>query len=100
MLLLSFALGASALLLIVGLQTSVAGSASAICTVGAALYGRHYLNLLGSGMDAWIFLFAIVFFLSGSLALLGPGCYSLDARLFGWRMIELSTRQPNSKDAD
>ena len=100
MLLLSFALGASALLLILGLRTSVAGSAAAICTAGAALYGRHYLNLLGSGMDAWLFLFAIVFFLSGSLALLGPGCYSLDARLFGWRLIELSSGQANSKDAD
>jgi hypothetical protein len=51
-------------------------------------------------MDGWLFLFAIVFFLSGSLALLGPGCYSLDARLSGWRMIELSTRQSSSKEAD
>jgi hypothetical protein len=51
-------------------------------------------------MDAWLFLFAIVFFLSSSLALLGPGCYSLDARLSGWRKIELSTRQSSSKEAD
>jgi len=41
-----------------------------------------------------------VFFLSSSLALLGPGGYSLDARLSGWRVIKLSTGQPASKDAD
>jgi len=98
--LLSVALGASALLLILGLRTSLAGSAAAVCTAGAVLQGGHYLNLSGSGVDAWLFLFAIVFFLSGSVALLGPGCYSLDARLSGWRMIELSSRQSSSREAD
>jgi len=58
---LSLALGASAILLILGLRTSLAGSAAAICTAGAALYGKHYLNLFWSGMDAWLFLFVIVF---------------------------------------
>jgi hypothetical protein len=28
------------------------------------------------------------------LALLGPGTWSLDARLFGWRRIEIPARQP------
>jgi hypothetical protein len=32
--------------------------------------------------------------------LLGPGGYSLDARLSGWRTIKLSSRQSSSKDAD
>jgi uncharacterized membrane protein YphA (DoxX/SURF4 family) len=95
--LLSLALGTSALLLILGLRTPLAGSAAAICTAGAAVYATHYLNLTGSERDAWFFLFAIVFFLSGSLALLGPGCYSLDARLSGWRMIELSPGKSDSR---
>jgi len=69
-------------------------------TAGAALYGSHRLSLLGSEMDAWLFLFALVFFLSGSLALLGPGGYSLDARRSGWRLIKLSSRQSTSKEAD
>ena len=47
-------------------------------------------------MDAWAFLFALVFFLSSSLALLGPGGYSLDARLSGWKMIRVSSGQSNS----
>jgi uncharacterized membrane protein YphA (DoxX/SURF4 family) len=97
---LGLGLVASAIMLILGVRTSLAGSAAAICTAGAALYGSHHVNLLGSDMDAWLFLFALVFFLSSSLALLGPGGYSLDARLSGWRMIKLSSWQSTSKDAD
>jgi uncharacterized membrane protein YphA (DoxX/SURF4 family) len=95
-LLLGLVLVASAILLIFGLRTSFAGSAAAIGTAGAALYASHHLNLLGSETAAWIFLFVVVFFLSSSLALLGPGGYSLDARLSGWRRIRLSTGQSNS----
>ncbi len=38
----------------------------------------------------------------GPLALLGPGAYSLDTRLSGWRMIRLSSRQShaNSQKGD
>jgi len=99
-LLLGLVLVASAILLILGLRTSLAGSAAAICTVGAALHCRHNLNVLGSEMFAWSCLFALVFFLSSSLALLGPGAHSLDARLSGWRMIKLSSQQSSAKDAD
>jgi hypothetical protein len=41
-----------------------------------------------------------VFFLSSSLALLGPGGYSLDARLSGWRMIRLSSGKSNSNSQE
>jgi hypothetical protein len=90
------AIVAAAVMLILGLRTSFAGSAAAMCTAGGALYGSYHLRLLGSAPDAWLVLFALVFFLSSSLALLGPGCYSLDARLSGWRIIRLSTGQSNS----
>jgi uncharacterized membrane protein YphA (DoxX/SURF4 family) len=99
-LLLGLVLVASAVLLILGLRTSLAASAAAMCTAGAALYAGHHLNMSGAAMDAWGFLFAIVFFVSSSLALLGPGGYSLDARLSGWRVIKLSSGQPGSKDGD
>jgi uncharacterized membrane protein YphA (DoxX/SURF4 family) len=95
-LLLELVLVASAILLIFGLRTSAAGSAAAICTVGAALYARHHLYLSSGDTEAWLFLFLIVFFLSSCLALLGPGSYSLDARLSGWRTITLSAGQSNS----
>jgi uncharacterized membrane protein YphA (DoxX/SURF4 family) len=93
-------LAASAVMLILGLRTSFAGGAAAVCTAAAAFHGKHNLGPLGSQMYAWPFLFAFVFFLSSSLALLGPGGYSLDARLSGWQRIKLTPRQPSSKEAE
>jgi hypothetical protein len=98
--LLRLILGGSAILLILGRRTSLAGSAAAIGTAGTALYFSHHLSLLGGETYAWIFLLALVFSLSTSLALLGPGGYSLDARLSGWRMIKLSSRQLGGKNTD
>ena len=86
----------SAILLMFGLRTTFAGSIAAICTAGATLYGSRHMTLSGTQIDAWLILFALVFFLSSSLVLLGPGGFSLDARLSGWRMIKFATRQPNS----
>jgi uncharacterized membrane protein YphA (DoxX/SURF4 family) len=92
LLVLGLVLVASGIMLILGLRTSLAGGAAAMSTAGAALYGSHRLHLPGSEMDAWLVLFALVFcLLSSSLALLGPGGYSLDARLSGWRMIRLAS---------
>jgi uncharacterized membrane protein YphA (DoxX/SURF4 family) len=94
--LLGLALVASAVMLILGLRTTFAGSAAAICTVAAALHGKPGFASLGSEMYAGPFLLALVFFLSASFSLLGPGGYSLDARLSGWRMIRLSSGQSSS----
>ena len=91
LLLLCLALVASAILLILGLRTSFAGGVAAICTAGTALHGA------ANEMYVWAFLFTLVFFLSASLALLGPGGYSLDARFSGWQRIKLSPRQPNER---
>ena len=80
-------------MLMLGLRTSLAGSAGATCTAGAALLAGQHWNLSGTEMDAWLCLFAVLFFLSSSLALLGAGSYSLDARLYGWRRIRLSPKK-------
>jgi hypothetical protein len=96
--LLSLVLVASAILLILGLRTSLAGAAGAICSAAAAVYASHHQILPGSAIDAWAFLFALVFFLSSAIVLLGPGGYSLDARLSGWRMIRLSSG-PSKSDS-
>ena len=37
--------------------------------------------------------------ISGALAMLGPGRWSLDARLFGWKRIEAPPRRSSSPDA-
>jgi uncharacterized membrane protein YphA (DoxX/SURF4 family) len=100
-LLLGLVLAASAIMLILGLRTSLAGSAAAVSTAGSALYGMHHVNLTESDVHAWFFLFVLVLVLSSSLALTGPGGYSLDARLSGWRRIRLSpgkTNRPNEWD--
>jgi uncharacterized membrane protein YphA (DoxX/SURF4 family) len=93
--LLGLALVASAIMLILGLRTTLAGSAAAVFTAGSAWYGTHHVNLAEGEMVAWVFLFALVFVLSSSLALTGPGGYSLDARLSGWRRIRLSSGKPS-----
>lgn len=99
-LVLVLALGASATLLIVGLKTSWAGIAAAVCIAGEALFGMHHLNPSESEISTHLVLLVLMFFLSSSLALLGPGGYSLDARLSGWRMIKLSSRPSSGKDQD
>jgi hypothetical protein len=98
-LLLSVGLVASAMTLILGLRTSLAGFAAATCTAGAAVYGSHHVGWLGNGMNAqsWL-LFVLLFVLSSSLALLGPGGYSLDARLSGWRQIRLLSNTSEKSD--
>jgi len=78
-------LGAAAgLLLIIGLWTPIAGSLVAIVAVWNAIAGRGdlWVNLLLATMGA-------------ALAVLGPGAWSIDARLFGWKRIDIpdSTRR-------
>ena len=75
----------TAILLIVGLRTLPSASAGAATTV---------LLLLLYKPDQW-FPVMLLAALCASLALLGPGGYSLDARLSGWRTITLSSRPPD-----
>ena len=94
-LLLGLLLVVSGALLVLGLQTFLASSTAAVCTAASALHGQLNLSLAPSDRYIWSFFFAL-FSVSGSLALLGPGGYSLDARLSGWRIIRLSCGPSNS----
>ena len=74
--------GVMGILLLVGLWTPVAGAVLAVLELSTALF--HPTNpwaciLLGA--------------LATSLALLGPGAWSVDARLFGWKRVELPDRK-------
>ena len=74
--------GVAGLLLLVGLWTPVAGTLLAILASRSAfLHPADFLS--------WILLAA----LSAALALLGPGGWSADARLFGWKRVELPDRK-------
>ena len=65
------------ILLLVGLWTPVAGIVAAVVEVWIILARIH---------DPWIHL--ILATLGASLAMIGPGAWSLDARIFGRKHIE------------
>jgi putative oxidoreductase len=73
---------AAGILLLVGLGTPVAGALAAIVKVWIALF-RYFSH---SG-DPWIAVTQAV--LGAVLAMVGPGAWSIDARLFGRRRIDI-----------
>jgi putative oxidoreductase len=74
--------GIVGLLVLVGLWTPLAGTLVAILALWAALlHPAHALS--------WILLATV----GGALTLLGPGGWSVDARLFGWKRVELPHRK-------
>jgi hypothetical protein len=80
-------LPAFAVLLVCGLRTSVTVTVGAGLLVASALYSSFY----DVYSQNWFCLLLQVF-LCASVALLGPGGYSLDARLLGWRSIDISSK--------
>jgi len=74
--------GVIGILLLVGLWTPITGTLLAVLSLWTAFF--HPPDLLN-----WILLSA----LGGGLALLGPGGWSVDARLFGWKRVELPNRK-------
>jgi uncharacterized membrane protein YphA (DoxX/SURF4 family) len=74
--------GVVGLFLLVGLWTPIAGTLLAILASRSAF--MHPADSL-----SWILLGS----LSAALALLGPGGWSVDARLFGWKRVELPDRK-------
>ena len=74
--------GVIGILLLVGLWTPITGTLLAIVALwSACLHPAEPLN--------WVLLGA----LGAALALLGPGGWSVDARLFGWKRVELPDRK-------
>lgn len=74
------------ILIIIGLWTSLAASAALILGIAGASFGIEPVHSL---FFAW---------LSFAVALVGPGAWSLDARLFGWRQIRFSNRKPHTAE--
>lgn len=75
-------IGAGAgMLLLVGLWTPVAGTVVA---------GSQLWVILSKNSDPWMAILLAI--LGGSLAMIGPGAWSIDARLFGRKRIETLPR--------
>jgi uncharacterized membrane protein YphA (DoxX/SURF4 family) len=74
--------GTAGALLLVGLWTPIAGVTVAAIALWSTFAGsgdpRIYILLASIGM---------------AMALLGPGAYSVDAHLFGWKRIDIRDRQ-------
>jgi uncharacterized membrane protein YphA (DoxX/SURF4 family) len=79
---LSVLLIGAGLLLLAGLWTPIAGTLVAAIEVWK-------ISLLPE--DLWVYI--LLGTLGAALALLGPGGWSADARLFGWKRVELPDRK-------
>ena len=71
----------AAILLLIGFWTPLAGSLIAVVELGRAL---------GNPADSWTLVQVGVS--CAAIAMLGPGAYSVDARLFGRRHIQIPGR--------
>jgi uncharacterized membrane protein YphA (DoxX/SURF4 family) len=70
---------AAGILLLAGLWTPIAGALVAMIELWTAFFSHPH--------DPWTYI--LLGTLGVALSLLGPGAWSVDARLFGWKRIDI-----------
>jgi putative oxidoreductase len=76
-------------LLLAGLWTPIAGALVVVATIWEMI--AHSASRAPFGSIA---------IMAAALALLGPGAWSVDARLYGWKEIKISARTPKPDSSD
>ena len=84
----SVILAGSGILLIPGLWTPIAGTLVALVEIRL---------VVAQAEDPMVSL--LLGTIGGALAMLGPGMWSIDARIFGWKRVELPPRKSSSNSA-
>jgi len=73
------------ILLLLGLGTPIAG------VLGTLVAGWYALSNVGD-----VVFYILLAMLCAALALLGPGAWSIDARLFGWKRVEIRDQKKDN----
>src|SRR5215472_1707072 len=76
---------AAGILLLVGLWTPFSGALAAITAIWTAI---------SQAGDPWVSI--LLGSIGAALAIIGPGIWSVDARLFGWKRIDVTERKSSS----
>jgi hypothetical protein len=96
--------------LLTGAPTELGAVGSVLCAVDGLLIGLGLWTPLTAGFGTVLALARaaglpahgelMLPVVTAALALLGPGAWSIDARLFGWKRIEIAPRKGHDSGAD
>ena len=79
--------------IVIGFLTPVASLLAALECAAALVWTTLPWGLLGSNLVAFRLIAMFV-----AIALIGPGCFSVDAHIFGWKEIVIPSHAPRKEE--